>query len=222
MVRLVSLAVILVLATVDAKACRAGLSKHHGGPGLPFWWHRHCIMHKRDFAKIADCTTIDYLCIAACKDCDDASFAAGTAKLTKITGKDPTWGYSICLHSSPGITSMKPLSKINNELTGGLVVVSIPKLVDLTGLESIPDFGINDDSISVYLLRNAMLRDITQIKSAALDNGKGKLKIQENPALKCVPGSWPKKDEEGDNLPHGLCDKKKPTNVAIKRHHKKH
>lgn len=182
-------------------------------------------MHKRDFAKIKDCTSIDYLCIAACKDCDDASFAAGTAKLTKITGKDPTWGYSICVHSSPGITNMKPLDKINNALTGGLVIVSIPKLVDLEGLENIPDFGVNDDSISVYLLRNAILRDITQIKSAALDNGKGKLKIQQNPKLLCVPGSWPKKDDEGDPLPHGQCDGKVSTKskslTAVKQHHKR-
>ena len=178
-------------------------------------------MHKRDFKKLVKCTSIDYLCIATCKDCDDASFKMGLKNIKAITGKDPTWGYSICIHSSPGITSLAPLTKIRNALTGGLVLVGLPHLVTLTGLQNIPEYGLNDDSVSVYLLRLSGLKDATAISDGAksLDAGHGKLKIESDPALQCVPKNWPHKDLDGRAIPHGTCSGKSVSVAKVSGRH---
>ena len=143
--------------------------------------------------KLCACSTIDYFSVMHCAKCNKTSFAA--CKLTTITSKSPGFGVSLHVRDNPLITSIAGLGKrLSGILQGALWVGDNPKLTSLDGLESIEGLGADRFGQNVYLFGNSGLVSATALETCSANYSSGKLSVESNPHLACVPSAWPEKD----------------------------
>jgi hypothetical protein len=170
-----------------------------------------CINSEAGLKRIADakCRSVDYVCVSNCSDCTQSSFEAAFENVQNLTGFGlPTWfrtynqPWSILLAASPGITSLRPLRRVQS-LMGGVLIRKMDGLSDLHGLEEIEVVSSGIDS-NYYPTEAAILPfDINDRSLAIVDNPNlksarafenvhvwGKVAIYDNPSLCDLPSQF--------------------------------
>jgi hypothetical protein len=155
---------------------------------------------------LSKCTSIDYLWIFNCADCTQVAWCG--LQLQSISGKDPSYGYTLYLGSTSGISDMCGVKNLKGALTGGVLVEGMGGLVSLDGAEGITSVGLSSVANSIYLANNPILT--SAIALANTEYPADTLIIKSNTILKCVPSAWPATDKEGSTIIHGSC----PTTTA--------
>ena len=110
-------------------AATAGLTERFSsGPG-------YFVTTNAQLQGLSKCTSIDYLRIYTCADCTQAAWCG--LQLQSITGKDPTYGISLRLYTTPGISDMCGVKNVKGALTGAFDMYGMNGLVSLNGAEGI-------------------------------------------------------------------------------------
>jgi hypothetical protein len=169
----------LGITTGESWASRTGLS-------------RYCITNQAELSKLVHCTSIDFLCVYGCADCEQGTW--DNVHLTQITDKEATYGYSLYLYNVTGIDSLKSFRQIEGGFTGGCYIRGVHGLKTLEGLEGVSSIGASNALNSVVIADNENLWDATGLNAAILD---GHISVFGNPELVCVPEEWPETDDEG-------------------------
>jgi hypothetical protein len=136
-----------------------------------------------------------------CADCTQAAWCG--LQLQSFTGKAPTYGQSLSLYTTLGISDMCGVKNVKGALTGSFYVYSMNGLVSLDGAEGIASVGVNSDGYSIILANNLNLT--SAIALANTEYPAGTLYITSNTILECVPSTWPATDTNGTTTPHGSC-----------------
>jgi hypothetical protein len=134
-----------VAPTVDAVSCT--MADGFQSTSAPITYYR--VTTNAQLLGLSTCTSIDYLYIDYCTDCTQAAWCG--LQLQSITGKDPAYGYSLYLGSTPGISDMCGVKDLTGALSGGFEVNYMNGLVSLDGAEGITSVGVNSDGISIEL-----------------------------------------------------------------------
>jgi hypothetical protein len=157
---------------------------------------------------LSTCTSIDYLLIMSCADCTQVAWCG--LQLQSISGKDPTYGHSLYLYNTPGISDMCGVKNLKGALTGGFWVWSMNGVVSLDGAEGITSVGVDSDGYSIALANTGLT---SAIALANTEYPTGTLWIDpSNSILECVPSpsAWPATDKNGNTIPHS-CPTTAPT-----------
>lgn len=98
-----------------------------------------CIKTNADLAKLADCTSIDYLFIWGCHDCTQETFDSLKLKTIRDAQQKREWNTALSIIATmPGISSLaQGFSCLQGQLHGGLSLRHLQGLTTLDGLQGI-------------------------------------------------------------------------------------
>jgi serine/threonine protein kinase len=194
-----------------------------------------CIQSQAGLKRLADakCELVNFVCLHDCAECTQTMFDAAFENLHTINGFNVPFnedtgefgsGWSISLHNSPGITSLKPFHRLDS-LMGGMGIRQMDELTDLDGLENIQNvttlidnhifpanaviFPFNHGSPSIEILDNNKLRSAMAAQATTF-SGDSTLTVQYNPALCDLPQHWKVSDRVTNNG-GSICTTKNPT-----------
>lgn len=152
-----------------------------------------------ELTLLCRCSSIEYFHVGSCKDCTQEQI--DDCALESVTEKDPYYGLSVSLWSTPAITSLQGFSKLTGDLPGGVAVMDMSGLTSLDGLGGITSIGQDADGESVVLWSNPKLQSATALEHAGFDEGT--LYANNNPHLACVVSAWPATDKENRPIWNG-------------------
>jgi hypothetical protein len=159
------------------------------------------VTSEAELKKLVHCTSIDFLCVYGCADCQQATL--DQLQITQITDKESKFGYSLYLFNVSGIISLKPFGQVGGELSGGCYIRGVFGLETLDGLEQLSSIGVSNAGNGIVIAGNSNLWDATAMHTLIPE---GHISVFENPELVCVPEEWPEADEEGRTIrANGEC-----------------
>ena len=125
-----------------------------------------------------------------CADCTQAAWCG--LQLQSITGKDPTYGISLRLYGTPGISDMCGVKNVKGALTGGFSVLTMKGLVSLDGAEGIASVGVSSGGgfnigTSILLQTNPILTSAIALANTEYTAGTPTITGIPSPALPSEP-----------------------------------
>jgi hypothetical protein len=178
-------------------SCTAATSGLYNGGGSG----NYRVLTNAQLLGLSKCTSIDYLGIQSCTDCTQVAWCG--LQLRSITGKDPTYGGSLYLLTTPGINDMCGVKNLKGALTGKFVMDTMNGLVSLDGAEGITSVGVDIYGHSIVLNNNPILTSAIALTNT--EYPANTLQIDGNTNLTCVPSAWPATDKAGRTISHGSC-----------------
>jgi len=167
---------------------------------------QYYVSNDRQLERICDCTEIDYFIIGDLIGCDSCKQdTLDACRLESITGKDPSYGFSLVITQSPLITSLRGLGDLRGALLGSLTVSIMQNITTLEGLSGITSIKSGDTyGTKIEIIGNPKLTSATALSNIKENFTSAVLDI-DTAQLGCVPEQWPAKDKHGAIIRRGPC-----------------